>query len=318
MEFIENFTHPAFAFLSGADLGTLLQTKAARALGMFALVIGIISLIGLLYGSNNQKISKVHFAFRPHQASRKTFEGIIAQKNDDYMPVQSDGMAATVNFYFGWHDRKGRFRKQKLATKALRLSVQANAVPTIQNIIHGAEAVEGVRTEDVFIPALDEKDSEDTIRVTPESLSDYYVTNDVLNRWPHEDNAKLISLPEELVSDLRADRAAFVQERAGALRTARSGSWWQKRKVKQLSDNRVSSLGGYYIDLRFHWDPYFVLFRHPDRDLKMTAWLTVLTSLFSLMMDLWPIRDFPDRPATAVESSERSRASVPRVPSRTP
>jgi len=32
----------------------------------------------------------------------------------------------------------------------------------------------------------------------------------------------------------------------------------------------------------------FVLTRHPDRDLKMTAWLTILTSMFALIMDWWP------------------------------
>lgn len=302
--------------LGHIDFVALIQTKLARAVGMFLLVVGIISLIGLLYGSNNQKIGKVHFAFRPHQASRRTFEGIIAQKNDDYLPVQSDGMAATVNFYFGWHDRKGRFRKYKLATKALRLSVQANAVPPIQNFIHGAESVEGVRTEDVFIPALDDKDTEESVRVTPEQLTEYYTTNNVLARWPHEDNAKLISLPEELVADLKADRAAFIQECAGSLRIARSGSWWQRRKVRRLSDNRVSPLGGYYIDLRFHWDPYFVLFRHPDRELKMTAWLTVLTSAFSLVMDLWPVRDAPDKPPTSIEKQEKTRPPTPRPPVR--
>jgi hypothetical protein len=289
---------------------TLLQTKLARAGGMMLLVVVIISLIGLLYGSNNQKIGKVHFALRPHQPSREKFDGLVAQKNDEYLPVQSDGMSATVRFYYGWHDRKGRFRKAPLAQRQLRLLVQAGALPNVVARIHGCEPVEGVRTEDVYIPPYDDLASGESVGATPDLLTDYYAQNNVIEKWPHDNTAKLISVRADLHELLRQKRDELIQDRAAALRMARSGNWWRRRNVKRLSETRISPLGGYYLDLRFHWDPWFVLFRHPDRDLKMTAWLTVLTSIFSLAMDLWPVKDTEAKAAVAAEQTETGRPVV--------
>lgn len=292
--------------LQSFDWTSAVESKPARAAGMFILVLGIVSLIGLLYGSNNQKIGKVHFALRPHQASREKFDGIIAQKNEEYLPVQSDGMSATVRFYYGWHDRKGRFRKVRLAQRQLRLSVQAGPLPNVQARVHGCEPVDGVHTEDVYLPPFDDSAPDDPIRETPQMLTDYYAMHQVIEKWPNDNTAKLISVRADLHELLRQRRDAIIQDRAAALRMARTGSWWKRRAARSLSENRISPLGGYFLDLRFHWDPYFVLFRHPDRDLKMTAWLTVLTSGFSLLMDLWPVHDTPERAPTAVEAQEHA------------
>jgi hypothetical protein len=56
-----------------------------------------------------------------------------------------------------------------------------------------------------------------------------------------------------------------------------------------------------------------VLTRHPDRDVRMTAWLTVLTSVFALIMELFPLQ--PQREVVytnGVEVQERA-TRAPRV-----
>jgi hypothetical protein len=59
--------------------------------------------------------------------------------------------------------------------------------------------------------------------------------------------------------------------------------------------------------MQFSKNPWFVLFRHPNRDLKMTAWLTILTSFFAIAMDLWPV-DPPERRApSAALSTEQAQ-----------
>ena len=52
---------------------------------------------------------------------------------------------------------------------------------------------------------------------------------------------------------------------------------------------RPGAVGNYYLKFQFSNDPGFVLTKHPDRDVRMTAWLTVLTSLFALAMELFPL-----------------------------
>jgi hypothetical protein len=59
---------------------------------------------------------------------------------------------------------------------------------------------------------------------------------------------------------------------------------------------RPGAVGNYYIRFQFSNDPLFVLRKHPDRDVRMTAWLTVLTSLFALALELFPLRT-PEPPA---------------------
>lgn len=41
-----------------------------------------------------------------------------------------------------------------------------------------------------------------------------------------------------------------------------------------------------YMRMRFEIHPWYVLTKHPDREVKTTAWLTVLTSLFAIFMQL--------------------------------
>jgi hypothetical protein len=60
-----------------------------------------------------------------------------------------------------------------------------------------------------------------------------------------------------------------------------------------------------------------VLTRHPDRDLKMTAWLTILTSMFALIMDWWPNGAQPfgiTAPGATVRAADSPPARTVRIP----
>lgn len=43
---------------------------------------------------------------------------------------------------------------------------------------------------------------------------------------------------------------------------------------------------GYVIKFHFPINPYFLLYKHPDQNVRSTAWLTVLTSVFAIFMQL--------------------------------
>jgi hypothetical protein len=267
----------------------------ARGVGLGAIVILTISAIAGIYGGDAQRNEKGPFAFRPHLRSRSGFHGVSVQKSDD-VPVQWDGMKADIDFYYIFDDSNGRRRRQKLFTaKNYTLNVQANKVEPVQNVAHGCEPVEGVLTEDIYMPPLNQPlQIPREVLPTPTLLTDFYIQEDVLKRWSGEDNLPLVTLPESLLDLIRIRRDTFIFRDSMRLRRARSGRmFWSGALRRHAADNRPSPLGNYYIKLRFPSDPYFVLFRHPDRDLKMTAWLTLLTSAFAMIMEAWPVHTPP-------------------------
>jgi hypothetical protein len=73
--------------------------------------------------------------------------------------------------------------------------------------------------------------------------------------------------------------------------------------------DRANAFGSYYLKMQFSKRPDFVLFKHPNKELKMTAWLTVLTSVFSLAMDLWPV-DGGEKKAFAHEASGTQKKAI--------
>jgi hypothetical protein len=56
------------------------------------------------------------------------------------------------------------------------------------------------------------------------------------------------------------------------------------------------------IRLSFRIDPVYLLTAHPDREVKTSAWLTLLTSFFAVIMQIFfsggpdRIPDAPERP----------------------
>jgi hypothetical protein len=61
---------------------------------------------------------------------------------------------------------------------------------------------------------------------------------------------------------------------------------------------------------KFHFpiSPYFLLYKHPDTNIRSTAWLTVMTSIFALFMQI--VYEKTDAPKGAAVSATKEIASV--------
>jgi len=59
------------------------------------------------------------------------------------------------------------------------------------------------------------------------------------------------------------------------------------------------------LAVKFHFpiNPHFLLYKHPDTNVRTTAWLTVLTSVFALFMQL--IYSSGTGNASALQAAER-------------
>jgi hypothetical protein len=95
------------------------------------------------------------------------------------------------------------------------------------------------------------------------------------------------------MNDVRQARTDFITERVEALRASKSKNVFKRMKHAGAASRRPGAVGNYYLKFQFSNDPGFVLMKHPDRDVRMTAWLTVLTSLFALAMELFPLNAPP-------------------------
>ena len=95
------------------------------------------------------------------------------------------------------------------------------------------------------------------------------------------------------MADVKQAREEFISERVAELRASKSKNLLKRIKHSGAAARRPGAVGNYYLKFQFSNDPGFVLMKHPDRDVRMTAWLTVLTSLFALAMDLFPLQAVP-------------------------
>lgn len=112
---------------------------------------------------------------------------------------------------------------------------------------------------------------------------DYVALHKIVENWTEDDDAPLISFDGNVVDEIADSRRTFIVDAAAAVAKARARAlgWFRGGAAR----NRLNVVGSYYIKLEYPHNPWFVLTKHPDHDLKMAAWLTVLTTLFGFVME---------------------------------
>jgi hypothetical protein len=154
----------------------------------------------------------------------------------------------------------------------------------------------------------------ESMPATPDRAQEYATLHNILDNWREDDDAFLVSLHADEHDLIRDAREQFIVETARKVADAREGNFIQRFLNRGVAKKRPNVVGSYFVKLEFSHNPWFVLTRHPDRELKMTAWLTVLTSAFALIMDAWPKAPPPFEgsvPGAQRESSSRPPARIP-------
>jgi len=233
----------------------------------------------------------------------------------DLIDLNNDGVHARCTFYYVYEGHHGKRQHIPLVSRNMQIRVSPTRLPETMTTILKANEVPDVQTTEVFWPTLDpEVDATQRGQATPESARAYAEQNQVLQRWTGDDALQVISVHENLLNEIKRARHEFITERVEKLRKAKGGNWLDRMSLSQRVRQRPGAVGNYYIRFRFSNDPIFVLRQHPDRDVRMTAWLTVLTSLFALAMELFPLRS-PDPAHSAQTRIEQGSGSRPmRIP----
>ncbi len=282
-------------------------------LGLF--VLCTIWVIGKIYSGDLQNAERGPVAIRRHSATSIPSDTIVVPRS--LVPLSMDGVQARCTFMYVYDGHRGKRQHAKLFTRQMRLSVSPSALRSLVDMAKGNE-VPDVRTEEVFWPILDiETETPTEGYRTADDAREHAITNKILDRWSGDDSLQLISLSEAVVNDVRQAREEFIAERVAELRASKSKNLLKRMKYSGAAMRRPGAVGNYYLKFQFSNDPGFVLMKHPDRDVRMTAWLTVLTSLFALAMELFPLQATPPAGLAGAAAAPLDRA-IQENPTRPP
>lgn len=257
---------------------------------LLAGVFAIVWLIALIYSGEVQRSLSGPIEFRA-PGGRPLDERVI-QAPRAVIDQKLDGLWASCTFFLVYLDARGRSVKRRLYRRHMQLTVlprrlSARSEPASLMIKDAYEGIENLTFDQVSEPEAE------TI-VVAGSIADTITASaqDEL-RKPLERLERIKRIP--LYRALRREGAA---------------------KHRPAPDQEATI----QFRMRFHTNPWFVLSSHPDREVKTTAWLTVLTSVFALAMQLmygtWPGQEDPTRPrANRTTDAVETVRPIPRVPS---
>ena len=267
----------------------ILENPWTRGLALIVIVFFTIRVIASIYSGDKQGAELGPVAIRQHSSARYGRDTV--RMPHQLMPMTMDGVSAQCKIFYVYNDARGRRRRYLVHTvKQATLSISPVNLSAVKDIIFGQEVPEGVATQHVCFPPVDIQDNGQPIPATPPMASDYVKLHKILESWTEDDTAVRVSMSTDVKEEIATSKIDFIQDYAKRLEKADRG--W-RLGFKRLHVNRPNVVGSYYLKFEFSHDPLFVLTRHPDRDLKMTAWLTILTSMFALIMDWWPNGDAP-------------------------
>lgn len=288
----------------------LLAHPAVRALGLILIVYLTIRVIAGIYSGDKQNAELGPVAIRPHSSNRFTRDTV--RLPHELMPMSMDGVSARCRILYVYTDAKGRRRKRVVATvSTAKISVSPVKLSRVQSVIYGQE-IPDAPTRHVCFPPVDTQEPSATVPSTPERAADYARIHGIIQNWTEDDTAAWISAHPDLKDEVESGKVDFITRHVAKAIKVETG-WRNRLARRHLFINRPNVVGSYYLKFEFSHEPLFVLTRHPDRDLKMTAWLTILTSMFALIMDWWP----NGAPPFGIVATAEAAQSIERAPPRT-
>lgn len=262
----------------------ILENPWTRGIALAIIVLLTIRVIAGIYSGDKQGAELGPVAIRQHTSARYGRDTVRMPHH--LMPMTMDGVSATCKIFYVYNDARGKRRKHLVHTiKQSTLSISPVALNQVQGMIVGQEVPQDVATQHVCFPPVDVQDTNQPVPGTPKTAVEYVRLHNILENWTEDDSAVRVSMSTDVKDEIATNKVAFISSYSDRLTKADRG--W-RLGFKRLHDNRPNVIGSYYLKFEFSHDPIFVLTRHPDRDLKMTAWLTILTSMFALIMDWWP------------------------------
>jgi hypothetical protein len=179
---------------------------------------------------------------------------VLCHVPDSLVPLPLNDIYSNVLFYFRYRDSTGRVRSKLIENYRSRFYIRKRALP--QTWLTGHE-------------------------------DDHHYTEEENDQLSEEDTVTTISMAASRVDFIEFGRIEPLMEnefkkyeklKANALLQRLSG----------ITNGQVFEPKELGLAVKFHFpiNPHFLLYKHPDTNVRTTAWLTVLTSVFALFMQL--------------------------------
>jgi len=257
-----------FGFLAWLGIHPTLQ-DLVKALILVLFVLIILMIVGDVYrGEIQNKLHRIILAPSAKGASlpaeqRTAIEArrrlrkekdLVCHLPQYLVPLTMNDAFSNVLFYFRYRDATGKVRSKKIETYRVRFHVKKIANPSSLAAGHEGDH-----------------------QYTPEE-------EDVLQ---DQEGVTIVTMAGSRVDYIEVGKIAPIMEKEAArYRALQKGGISQIiAKIGHGEVREPQSLG---LAVKFHFpiDPHFLLYKHPDTNVRTTAWLTVLTSVFALFMQL--------------------------------
>lgn len=258
----------------------------AWALKLFALIAFIllmVMVVALLYSGEVQNSEKGPISF----VSKSSLDDHAFHGPEPIITNNLDGKKAVCSVFFSYVDRRGRPRRKRLLRKSFQFK-KLNRSP--QRDKSAMVGFWNAARHDAIFSAI--QDAE----VIPDAPNLFSAgTAPPHESTPHIDEyfgreiqeTRTVAVSVDTLSDLSRRHCQFLSDEFGKLQRIKRN----RRGIRRLENRseftglpNLTEDGHYFVEMKFAIDPIFVLTEHPDGQVKTTAWLTVLTSVFALFM----------------------------------
>ncbi len=163
------------------------------------------------------------------------------------------------------HDDKFGYGEKDVVFTQQTFDIQSEKLPADVNLLHVFTIIDGDRRVEQIV----------NLARRPARLR--------MVRTAHRVDHGQIAMAPDVVLALK-NRAEYLQRQR--LKKYTNSVWRRARQAFAKEKSTPSlDLRSYAIRIHFPLNPYFLLFEHPDKDVKATAWLTLLTSLFAVLTE---------------------------------
>lgn len=249
-----------------------------------AFILLMVMVVALLYSGEVQNSEKGPISL----VAKSTLSDNAFQALDPIITNNLDGKKAICTFYISYLDRRQRPRRKRLHRTRLEFKKLTRTPPReLHSTLVGFwnpprhEELQNEMQEAGIFPDAPNLFAERQIADQPTNVEQYY------SREISE--TRTVAVSAKTLAAIGAAHSAFLQEefaRVQKIPRDKNGVRHLEGKAAYLNMPNLSEDAHYFVEMKFAIDPIFVLTEHPDGQVKTTAWLTVLTSLFAMFMQL--------------------------------
>lgn len=273
----------AIGAFNAATAAVSAHAWAAKLVALVAFILLMVMVVALLYSGEVQNSEKGPISIR----AKSSLDDHSLQAPDPIVTNNLDDKRAFCTFYLSYVDRRGRPRRKRLYRSRFAFKKLNRGITKDRNDLVGYW---NPQHHDTIFHAVQESG------VIPDSPNLYSAgTSSQPELPPHIEQyftreiaeTKIIAVSSAVAKEIGKRHAEFMQEKFNKLARVKPNKRGRRKLDGRHEYETLPNLaedGHYFVEMKFSINPIFVLTEHPDGQVKTTAWLTVLTSLFAIFM----------------------------------